>query len=278
MINPITDWNTEFCPSERGVELTVSLESGGAVRRQFRLGLPDIESPKLGRYLRTYVHNRLWAIGAERVVLDCDQDLFDKIASAFRPGGEFSHQVAMMSEIYGCHFEIVRGDARDAAGGASGTTQQPGRPKVGKHIGVDLGGSDAKVVALVDGELRHHEKRDWKPKSFREGRQAVSVVCDLVKNALAKSGIDSPDGVGISSAGIVVNDRIMASGIFGGLPAEEFQEWIVPMGERVSEAFGGVPIGVAHDGGHSRDTIIQLPRPSGSTMGVYAGTGGHLTN
>jgi len=275
MIDPIADWNAEFCSPEGDAVLTVSLESEGVVRKQFRVGLPDTDSPRLAKYVRTYVHNRLWAVGAQRVVLDCEQGLFDMIEPAFLPGGEFSHQAAMMGDIYG-RFEIVRGQASGESGAPNDTAQQPGRPKVGKHIGVDLGGSDAKVVALVGGELRHHEKRDWKPKSFREGTQAASVVRDLVERAMAESAIDAPDGIGISSAGIVVDDRIMASGIFGGLPAEEFREWIMPMGERVSEAFGGVPTGVAHDGDMTplwAYVDMGIERVLGLSLGTGLGAG-----
>ena len=255
--------------------LAVSLESEAVVRKQFRVGLTEVESVRLTKYLRTYVHNRLWAIGAQRVVLDCDQRLFDEIEPAFLPSGEFSHQAAMMSDIYG-RFEIVRGAVRDVGQASRGVARQPGRPKAGKHIGVDLGGSDAKVVALVDGELLHHEKHDWQPKSFRDGKQAVSVVCDLVKNALAKSGTDAPDGIGISSAGIVVDDRIVVSGIFGGMPAEEFREWVMPMGKRVSDTFGGVSTCVAHDGDMTplwAYVDMGLHRVLGLSLGTGLGAG-----
>lgn len=276
MIDPITDWNAELGLPGGEAALSVSLESESVVRQQFRVSLRDTDSPRLVKYLRTYVHNRVWAIGAQRVVLDCEQALFDEIEPAFLPGGELSHQAAMMSDIYGGRFEIFRGSVRDECGSRSGAAQQPGRPKVGKHIGVDLGGSDAKVVALVDGELLHHEKQDWKPKSLREGKQAVSVVRGLVERALARAGIDAPDGIGISSAGIVVDDQIMASGIFGGMPAGEFREWVMPMGRRVSEAFGGVPTCVAHDGDMTplwAYVDMGIERVLGLSLGTGLGAG-----
>ncbi len=58
------------------------------------------------------------------------------------------------------------------------------------------------------------------------------------------------DGIGLSTAGAVVNGRITQEGTraYRGIGSEEFWTKVAPMGRRISESLGGVPVGVLNDG------------------------------
>lgn len=276
MLDPITEWHRRYRSAAPGSgRFAVRFERPDRASLCFRTGLVGSASPELVRYVRTYVHNRLWAAGARRVVVDCGPDLFAALKSCFDPGGQYYHQAEMMSRVYRGPFEIVRGPVVDRSDEGSGVPAQ-GDPKRGRHIGVDLGGSDVKVVAMRDGELLHHEKMDWRPRGMMRGRQVLDVVEDMVGRALSAARLGRIDGIGLSTAGIVVGNRVVVSGIFSGLAAEEFDGWVAPMGAKLSRAFGGAPTQVAHDGDMTplwAYVHMGIKRVLGLSLGTGLGAG-----
>ncbi len=270
MIEPITDWPERAGGSDAGAaRFAIQLSGGHAGRRTYAT---RFRADRAGRYPAVYLHNRLWAVGATRVVVDCDDSLFASLANAFTEAGPFAHQAALLQHIYGAPLAIIREHVADAAACPAPSRRPWGEPRTGKHVGVDLGGSDAKVVALAAGELLFQEKRDWAPRSFTRGAQALDVVCDLAAKATAAAGWTAPDGIGISSAGIIVRDRIMASGIFSPLPRAEFDGWITPLAARVSDRFSGAPVCAYHDGDMT-PLWAHVNMGLGRVLGLSLGTG-----
>ena len=273
MIDPITKWHTRLGDrAPRTTAAAVRLSAPGRDSHTFHVAVPPEAGLDAARYLRTCLHNRVWAVGATEVVLDCGPALFDSVRCAYEPGGEFHHQAEMMAHIFEQPFVIHRGMGEVAARTDETAQAAPGDPKSGRHIGIDLGGSDAKVVVLADGELRHHEKMDWVPKAFTSGEQVVDTVASLARRAQTAGAMAKVDGIGLSTAGIVVDNEVRVSGIFAGLPEDEFQGWVRPLGVHLCERFGGVPAQVAHDGDMT-PLWAHVEMGLGQVLGLSLGTG-----
>jgi len=277
MIDPITDWHARSGARDpRALATTVCLRAPGRDSHTFHVAAGVEPGPDAHRYLRTCLHNRVWAVGATEVALDAGPALLDSVRCAYEPGGEFHHQAEMMAHILGRPFVVRHEIGQAVAGTDNADPEPPGDPKSGRHIGIDLGGSDAKVVALADGELRRHEKMDWVPKSFTRGEQVVDAVASLARRVQSAAGIPQIDGIGLSTAGIVVDNEVRVSGIFAGLPEDEFQRWVRPLGAHLCERFGGVPAQVAHDGDMTplwAHVEMGLTRVLGLSLGTGLGAG-----
>jgi predicted NBD/HSP70 family sugar kinase len=137
---------------------------------------------------------------------------------------------------------------------------------------VDLGGSDIKVIAMVDGELKFYRKMNWRPMTFTDAEQHLTVVLDMIHTAKKESGLTKPDGIGISTAGVVVNSKIMISGLCAGLIESQFRDKITPMGEIIKARFSGVDVDIAHDGNVAA-IWAYVEMGLGNVLGLSLGTG-----
>ncbi len=279
MIDPITSWRTSPGAAD-AARVAVEIRGGDCGSRACEAW---VRADRLERYAPVFVHNRLWAAGGSSVRVDAPPAAARRVREAYAPGGAFHHQAALMSRIYGEPFVVEQG-AVHAAQRSPRRSGRPGRlePPRGVRIGVDLGGSDAKVAALEDGALRYTEKRDWSPRSFSLGADAFEAVCRLVEAAAAVVG--RMESIGLSTAGVVARGRIMASGIFGGLPSQEFARWIEPMAERLSDRFAA-SARAFHDGDMTPlwahlemglDNVLGLSLGTG-LGGGYVGEGGEAS-
>jgi predicted NBD/HSP70 family sugar kinase len=119
-----------------------------------------------------------------------------------------------------------------------------GRHLDGYRIGFDLGASDLKVSAVVDGEPIFSEEIVWEPVEQSDPGYHFSRIHTALK--LAQSKLPRLDAIGGSSAGIYVGNRPMVASLFRGVPAERYDE-IRKMFLRLRDEFG-VPLEVINDG------------------------------
>lgn len=265
MISPITDWNRKFknlANTESSKEIVVAFDKGKKYApKVFKTLIPLTYAQEVERYVATFVYNRAYAVGAKKIFVFSDSDIYEKIRSAFNverangdPLGQFHHIVPFLSRIYEEKFEICRASINFIAPERTAEDMYPrlrhqvGNPKKGTRIGVDMGGSDIKVVALENGELKYHRKMNWNPRSFKNSIQHYQIIDKMVESAIDGANFKKLDGIGISTAGVVVDSRIMISGLFRSLDADEFDQKIKPMDEIISERFGKIPVHVLHDG------------------------------
>lgn len=294
IFQPITDWNDRFlkiAKNEATEEVFIAYYRDSVEAKNFRIRIPVDEKTwherKVIKYLKTYVYNRAWAIGASRILVNCHSKLYEQIQTPFMAtDGEYHHMASFMTKVYEQPFMIQWVPKEDIERMASTqVTAQQYSPKKGARIGVDLGGSDIKVVALLDGELKYYQKRNWSPKTFTDAEQHLTVVSDMISTAQRESGLKTLDGIGISTAGVVVDSRIVISGLCMGLSEKHFREKITHMGEIIKKRFAGVDVDVAHDGDVAA-LWAYVEMNLGNVLGLALGTGlgagfvdknGHIT-
>jgi predicted NBD/HSP70 family sugar kinase len=125
-----------------------------------------------------------------------------------------------------------------------------GRHLEGCRIGFDAGGSDRKVSAVIDGETVYSDETVWLPKVNDDLSYHLAGIVDSFRKAAEH--LPRVDGVGISAAGVIVDNKPMVSSLFNYAKEchpDQFETRIKPMYIRaVEDTFGKIPFQVANDG------------------------------
>jgi len=186
----------------------------------------------------------LWARGGWSLFAGGPRAIGEHLARAYAPNGARGFDARFLGEqVYQKPFTVISCAAEEVPP-ACESGQALGRHLDGCRIGFDLGASDLKVSAVVDGEPIFSEEIVWEPVGQVDPNYHYSRIHDALK--LARSKLTRLDAIGGSSAGIYVDNRPMVASLFRGVPAERFGE-IRNMFLRLRDEFG-VPLEVINDG------------------------------
>ncbi|MGE4550034.1 MAG: ROK family protein, partial [Opitutales bacterium] len=112
------------------------------------------------RFAERLVKFLLWSRGGHRVYFDGPTELGEASRSHFKDTATGRFDADFMATVYQRPFEVILTadlpSEQDAA-------RQLGRHLDGCRIGFDLGGSDRKFAAVVDGEVIFSEETAWDP-------------------------------------------------------------------------------------------------------------------
>ena len=232
----------------RGASQPVSLaveRAGGevAVYNTFIHGTPEMyEADKY--YIDRLVKMLLWMKGGFKVYISGSEAMYEAVKDAYRPGGSREFDADFMANVYERPFEVVLCDAVPAE---YSNPQAVGRHMDGCRIGFDAGGSDRKVSAVIDGESVFSEEVVWYPKVTEDPDYHYDGIVSALK--AAAEHLPRVDAVGVSSAGIYINNRTMVASLFLKVPKELFDEKVKDIYIRaITDTFGDVPYVVANDG------------------------------
>jgi predicted NBD/HSP70 family sugar kinase len=119
-----------------------------------------------------------------------------------------------------------------------------GRHLEGCRVGFDLGASDRKVSAVIDGRVVYSEEVIWEPRSHSDPEYHYREIISALKTAASK--LPRVDAIGGSSAGIYIDNRPMVASLFRGIPPERYPE-VRNLFLRIREELK-VPLEVINDG------------------------------
>ncbi|MDL2207065.1 ROK family protein [Eubacteriales bacterium OttesenSCG-928-N13] len=196
-------------------------------------------------YVDRLVKALLWQCGGFRVHVCGNEDMYRSVAGAYCVGGSRAFDFDFMSGVYERPFEVVHASYEDRPQ-AKQSAQPIGRHLKGCRIGFDAGGSDRKVSAVVDGEVTFSEEVVWHPVSNADPDYHYEGIVSAFKQAA--SHMPRVDAIGISSAGIYVNNRTMVASLFRAVPKDLFEQKIKDIYLRAAKEIGDVPVAVANDG------------------------------
>jgi predicted NBD/HSP70 family sugar kinase len=114
----------------------------------------------------------------------------------------------------------------------------------GHRIGFDLGASDLKIAAVVDGEVTYSEEIVWEPRKQHDPRYHYDALVAAIGKAAAR--MPRLDAIGGSAAGVYINNRPMVSSLFRGIPGDRYDE-VRDLFLRIRDETG-VPLEVMNDG------------------------------
>ena len=195
-------------------------------------------------YINRLVKTMLWMKGGFRIYVSGDEGVYTYLRQAFSQGGEQDFDWGYFSDIYERPFEVLLVDELPES---KDSPKSIGGHMEGCRIGFDAGGSDRKVSAVIDGETVYSEEVVWFPKINSDPEYHYEGIVSALKAAAAH--MPRVDAVGVSSAGVFINDRTMAASLFLKVPKDLFHEKVKDIYIRaITDTFGPVPYSVVNDG------------------------------
>ena len=241
---PLLKFNRAFLKdAKKPVSIAVERADGQmATTHTFIHGTPEMaEADRY--YIDRIVKTALWMKGGYKIYVN-DKDIYDYLCSVYCKGGEREFDWDFMANIFEHDFEIV---LTDDIPESKDNPKAMGGHLEGCRIGFDAGGSDRKVSAVIDGETVFSEEVVWLPKINPDPEYHYEGIVSALKAAAAH--MPRVDAVGVSSAGVYINDRTMSASLFLKVPKELYEEKVKNIYIRaITDTFGDVPYAVANDG------------------------------
>ncbi|MBE6631811.1 MAG: ROK family protein [Ruminococcaceae bacterium] len=278
---PLLSFNKEFLKTaKKSVSVAVERSDGQiSVLNTFVHGDPSMAEAD-AYYIDRAVKTMLWLKGGYKIYVN-DEFCFKSLLKSYSKGGTREFDRAFMSDIYENEFEVIY--TRDIP------AEKDAPQKIGGHldgcrIGFDAGGSDRKVSAVIDGETVYSEEIVWSPKTEKDPEYHYNGICEAFRTAA--SHMPRVDAVGISSAGVYINNRTMCASLFLAVPKDIYGNMVKNIYiNAVKNSFGEIPFTVANDGDVSalagamsiEDTGVLGIAMGTSEAAGYVDTGGRIT-
>ncbi len=218
-------------------------------------------------YIERLVKTLLWMKGGFKVYVSGDEGVYEYLNSVYCAGGRQEFDWDYMANVFERPFEVVLVDTIPAAKDAP---KAIGGHLEGCRIGFDAGGSDRKVSAVIDGETVYSEEVVWFPKINSDPDYHYDGIVSALKSAAEH--MPRVDAVGVSSAGVFINNRTMSASLFLKVPKEIYDEKVKDIYMRaIRDTFGGVPYCVINDGDVSA-LAGAMSLNDNSVLGIAMGT------
>lgn len=198
------------------------------------------------KFIERIAKSLLWVAGGYKIIIAGSEVVGNKIKDAFSHGGLRDFDVNFMERVYEEKFCVEVRTLENAPEDKSAAAPI-GRHLDGCRIGFDAGGSDRKVSAVVDGESVYSEEVVWFPKTNSDPNYHYEGILNAMKTAASK--MPRVDAIGVSSAGVYIDNRIMVASLFLKVSDEDFDKKVKNMYLDVAKEIGeNIPIEVANDG------------------------------
>lgn len=218
-------------------------------------------------YIDRLVKFILWMKGGFRIYVSGDRMIFDYLRSIYCAAGKQAFDWDYMTNVFEHPFEILYADKVPEAKDAP---QKIGGHLGGCRIGFDAGGSDRKVSAVIDGETVYSEEVVWFPKITPDPDYHYEGIVSALKSAA--SHMPRVDAVGVSTAGVIINNRVMNASLFLKVPLELYDAKVKNIYIRaITDTFGDVPYSIVNDGDVSA-LAGAITQGKNNMLGIAMGT------
>ncbi|HPN61007.1 MAG TPA: ROK family protein [Bacilli bacterium] len=187
----------------------------------------------------------LWLVGGFKIYIAGSEYLFEAIHKDYQPGGKRDFDFHFLANAYEHPFSVVKVDYHEIPPLKQEQISFDANLN-GCRIGFDAGGSDRKVSAVVDGKVVYSEEVAWLPKLNADPSYHYQGILEAMNTAA--SHMPRVDAIGVSSAGIYVNNKVMVASLFLKVPKDLFDAHVKNMYIDIAKTFGDVPLVVANDG------------------------------
>jgi len=237
------------------------------------------------RHVERTVKFLLWARGGDEILLSgaLATPLAESLRRHYVEGGARAFDAEFVRKLFErpLTFTVV-----DEAGlPVESASHLPlGRNLGGCRIGFDLGGSDRKCAALIDGKVVFSEEVKWDPYFQTDPDYHLEGIRDSLK--LAAAHLPRVDAIGGSAAGVYISNRVRAASLFRGITdpglfdrrvknlfVDLGQEWQVPF-EVLND---GDVTALAASMSLGRNSVLGIAMGTSVAAG-YVDPKGNLTN
>ncbi len=244
---PAIAFNRHYCHAVKsaghGVPLVLGLErENGLISHYETVVRVDADVETL-RYVERIVKFLLWSRGGWKLHFGGPKSIGEFIRKTYSPRGARKFDGEMMSLAYGKKFQVVVTTAGKVPAHKESQIAAGGHLK-GCRIGFDLGASDYKVSAVVDGEAIFTEETPWQPVLQADPAYHYHHLSAALHRAAAH--LPRVDAIGGSSAGIIVDNEIRVASLLRAVPKKLFPQ-AAGIFKRIQREWN-VPVVVMNDG------------------------------
>ena len=288
---PASLWNRAYCAavaaSGQAQDLALALErSDGSVSTVRTTIFPHAGEWAAANesYIERLLKFLLWQRGGYKVTVVGDPGVAAFLRQVYSPEGRRAFDFHFMGErVYGLPMRI-EATSYDRAPEERETAAALGRHLDGCRIGFDLGASDRKCAAVIDGEVVHTEEVVWDPSFKTDPQYHFDEINDTLRRAAAH--LPCVEAIGGSAAGVYVNNEVRVASLFRGVPPELFNSRVRRLFYELQAAWNGVPFEVVNDGEVTalagsmalNDNAVLGVSMGSSQAGGYVTPQGNITN
>jgi predicted NBD/HSP70 family sugar kinase len=219
------------------VPLVIGLERECGLVSRYETVVCSNANAKTVRYVERLVKFMLWARGGWKLFIGGPKSIGHAIAKIYSSKGARRFDCQMMEISYGKKFQVVLTTSVKVPKNKEMRVAAGGHLK-GCRIGFDLGASDHKVSAVVNGESVFTEETPWDPRNQANPEYHYHHISAALHRAAAH--LPRVDAIGGSTAGIVVENEIRVASLLRSIPKKDFpraakifkriqKEWNVPL-------------------------------------------------
>lgn len=280
---PAALWTREFAQlvaDTGGKEFALALKRPNGSTSVFHTRIlsssPEHDSLNL-RYVERLLKFLLWQRGGYHVTVCGDESIADALRALYSPTGVRAFDFEFIGErIYGHQLAFEAVSYAECPAEREGTSSL-GRHLQGCRIGFDLGGSDRKCSAVIDGKTVFTEEVVWDPYFQSDPQYHYEGVKDSLLRAAAH--LPKVDAIGGSAAGVYVDNEVRVGSLFRGLSREAFDSRIKRMFFDLQKEWKGIPFVVVNDG-EVTALAASMSLEANAILGISLGTsmaGGYVT-
>tara|TARA_B100001123_G_scaffold423773_1_gene534341 strand:- start:7698 stop:9098 length:1401 start_codon:yes stop_codon:yes gene_type:complete len=246
---PAASWNRSYanlvaaCGSPVPIRFALEQSAGSIFCHNCEILPPQHPQAHLNfRFAERLLKFLLWSRGGYHVYFDGPLELGEALRSHFTTTTTGRFDADFMGTVYEHPFEVILTTGLPSE---QDSARQLGRHLDGCRIGFDLGGSDRKVAAVIDGEVVFSEETTWDPYYQEDPAYHHSGIADSLKKAA--SHLPQIEAIGGSSAGVYVENQPRVASLFRGVPDDIFDKKVKPMFRNFAKEWN-VPFEVINDG------------------------------
>ncbi len=252
MIKALNDFDAEVKKSGNPVEVTIVAERSGGYNYVYTYNaLGDGVNDALNfRVAERIAKTILWVVGGFKISVAGSKSIYEYLKEAYTMQGLRAFDVEFMSGVYERPFEVEWLE-KDQIPAQKNASMRVGGYLNGCRIGFDAGGSDRKVSAVIDGEVVYSEEVVWNPKTTEDPTYHYNEILTAMKTAASK--MPTVDAIGVSSAGVYVDNKIMVASLFIKVDKQKYGDYVknmyINVAKEISNEYGKeIPLEVANDG------------------------------
>ncbi|GAG63123.1 unnamed protein product, partial [marine sediment metagenome] len=248
---PAVLWNHSFLDavynSKKSLPLYIALQRGDDSVSTFEFQVFSQESKYASLnyfYVERLVKTLLWLRGGHKLTIAGPDKIGEFVKEVYSSKGERAFDVNFMSNIYEKPFTVEISNTKKIYPTKEKSIPLGGHLE-GCRIGFDLGASDRKVSAVIDGKAVFSEEVVWDPRNQSDPRYHYHEIMSMLHHAAAH--MPRVDVIGGSSAGIYINNRVMSASIFRGISPDLFEKRVKHIFLDIQKEWG-VPLEIINDG------------------------------
>lgn len=197
-------------------------------------------------YVERLIKFLLWQKGGYQVLISGNPQLAAAMAGIYGPGGERAFDFHFMGEKVYDHPMEIRFCPDEEIPAPREMARALGRHFDGCRVGFDLGGSDRKSAALIDGKVVFLDEVPWNPSFERDPSYHIQGIHDSIRRAAEK--LPRVDAIGGSAAGIYIDNEVRVASLFRGIGEDDFKKHIRGIFLELKKRWNNVPFEVINDG------------------------------